>query len=114
MINLGTNDVAHIDKSSQLEPRSSVAKIDARLDKFAAEFPSTTCVVFVTLDSHNPGWHPAYVRQINKHIRSTFAHVADWDATLRPADFYLAGDPHPNETGRQVLLAVEDRAIASC
>ena len=51
-------------------------------------------------------------RAINDHIRAKFAHVADWDRIERLL-FAVPDDPHPNTTGQQALLAIEDRTIAA-
>lgn len=105
VINLGTNDARRVEAG-----QVSMTDVLARFDQFAAIFP---CVVFVTVDTHNPSWAPADAQTINDHLR-TFPHVADWDATLTPADFDSLDDPHPNETGRQELLSTIDAAKALC
>jgi hypothetical protein len=116
IIELGTNDANHIANPLPNEPTGSqtVAKVNARLDLFNALFAASTCVLFVTVNTHNPSWHPRSARAINDHIRATFAHVADWDAAWNARYFAVPDDPHPNATGQQALLAVEDRAIAGC
>jgi hypothetical protein len=116
IIELGTNDANHIADPLPNEPAGSqtVTEVNARLDRFNALFPASTCVVFVTVNTHNPSWHPGYARAINDHIRAKFAHIADWDAAWEASYFFVPDDPHPNATGRQALLAVEDRAIAGC
>jgi hypothetical protein len=119
VINLGTNDAGSIGvpwivDGQVIMPAQTLADVLGRFDTFAAEFPATTCVVFVTVDTHNPGWAPANAQAINDHIRASFAHVADWDAAWQASYFDQPNDPHPNETGRQALLALEDTAIAGC
>jgi hypothetical protein len=106
IINLGTND-AH---------RETVAELDGTLVRLTAmrdEFPSSACVVFVTIKDDISSWGAANALTINALLR-TFPHVADWAAANVPADFDRTDSPHPNETGRQHLLAVEDAAIATC
>ena len=94
VINLGTNDATtigvpwYITKDGHqilIEPAQSIGDITSRLDSFAAEFPSTTCVVFVTINTHNPSWGPGNAQQFNDHIRATYAHVADWDGAWQAA-----------------------------
>jgi hypothetical protein len=123
VINLGTNDASRIGipiygtyhgEQILIEPAQTIGDITSRLDGFEAEFPSTTCVVFVTINTHNPSWGPSDAQKLNDHIRATYAHVADWDAAWRSTYFDSADNPHPNETGRQALIALEDRAIAGC
>jgi hypothetical protein len=118
VINLGTNDANLIAKHEGigvLEPRPPTMRdVLGRLDAMAAQFPSTTCVIFVTVNTHNPSWGPTEARTIDDHIRSTFHHVVDWDGAWKPSYFNGADNPHPNETGRQALLKLEDRAIARC
>ncbi|MDQ1478598.1 MAG: GDSL-like Lipase/Acylhydrolase family [Actinomycetota bacterium] len=106
VINLGTND-AHTETATELAGTLS------RLKAMRSEFRASTCVVWVTINENNPTWGPENARTINALLR-TFAHVADWAAANVPADFPRADTPHPNETGRQHLLAIEDRAIAGC
>jgi hypothetical protein len=88
--------------------------VTGRLDAFAAAFPAATCVVFVTVNSHNPSWAPANARAINDHMRASFPHVADWDAAVQPSYFAAPDTPHPDAAGRQALLALEDQAMAGC
>jgi hypothetical protein len=116
VINLGTNDAARITNgTSELgEPQATLAHTTAALDAFNAEFPSSTCVIFVTVNTHNPTWGPDAAQSINDHIRSTFTNIVDWDAAWSATYFDGTDNPHPNEVGRQALLALEDQAIASC
>jgi hypothetical protein len=122
VINLGTNDANRVGvaitgtrdgQPVTIEPAQTIEDIDGRLDAFNAEFPDS-CVVFVTINTHNPTWSPANAAAINDHIRATFPHVADWDAAYDPSYFDWPDTPHPNETGRQALLALEDATIAGC
>ncbi len=129
VINFGTNDAKRIitgltttynGKTLVLDPIEPVSNVIDRLDAIAAEF-SPACVVFVTINSHDAAWYGssaiqaiANVQAMNDHIRSTYAHVADWDAAWQPAYFSTPDDPHPNAVGNQALLALEDQAIASC
>lgn len=122
VINLGTNDAARVGvpvyrtlngQQVLVEPAQTVGNDTARLDAFNAEFPNS-CVVFVTVNTHNPTWGPTNAALINDHIRTTFAHVADWDAAYSASYFDTADDPHPNATGRAAMLALEDAAIATC
>jgi hypothetical protein len=109
VINLGTNDASDSAHGSG----ETVHQANAALDAYNAEFPNS-CVVFVTIDSHNPSWGPAFAAALNYHIRATFAHVADWGTAYDPSYFDGSDTPHPNETGRQALLALEDAAITGC
>jgi hypothetical protein len=116
IIELGTNDAVRIDHPSPTGdgPPPTLADVTGRLDTFAREFPKSTCVIFVTVSTHNPTWSPANAHAIDDHIRSRFAHVADWDRAWKPSYFDTAGDPHPNESGRQALLALVDTALDDC
>jgi hypothetical protein len=116
IVELGTNDAVRIDHPLPTGdgPPPTLADVTARLDKFARELPRSTCVIFVTVSTHNPAWSPANAQRIDDHIRSSFAHVADWDRAWKPSYFDTAGDPHPNESGRQALLAVLDTALDNC
>jgi lysophospholipase L1-like esterase len=109
IIELGTNDANHIADPlpKQLAGSRTVAQVNARLDLFDALFAASTCVVFVTVNTHNPSWHPRYGRAINDHIRAKFAHVADWDAAWKASYFAVPDDPHPNAAGRQALITVD-------
>lgn len=113
VINLGTNDA----RDSANGSGETVDQANAELDLFNSEFPHS-CVVFVTVDSHNPSWGPTFAAAVDAHIRATFSHVADWDSALVPfgpgGDFIKADDPHPTNAGNQHLLSVEDAAIATC
>ena len=109
VINLGTNDAHDAARGSG----ETVDQANAALDTYNAEFPHS-CVVFVTIDTHNPTWGPIFAAAINEHLRATFPHIADWDAAYSPRDFDRTDTPHPNETGRQALLALEDAAIKGC
>lgn len=114
VIDLGTNDADRMGQDfGPLDPAQSVESVTARLDGFAAQFPASTCVIFVTVNTHNPSWGAGVAAQLDDHVR-TFAHVADWDAATTGADYDVADNPHPNAAGRQHLLTVEDQAIAGC
>jgi hypothetical protein len=123
IINLGTNDARRMNaawttvvngQTVVIEPQQTLADVTGRLDAFAAAFPAATCVVFVTVNAHNPSWTPANAQGINDHIRASFPHAADWDAAWQPSYFAEPDNPHPNAAGRQALLALEDQAIADC
>lgn len=116
LINLGTNDAVRIGST----PAYTLSAVTANLSTFANEFPSTTCVVFVTINTHDAAsWKPANAQAINDYIRANFNQAnlryADWDAVLQPGDFDTVGNPHPNASpGQQALLDVEAAAIATC
>jgi hypothetical protein len=123
VVNLGTNDAARVGVAQyannngqlvQTEPAWTMEEVLARYDAIVAEFAPTTCLVFVTVNTHNPTWGPANAATINDHLRAIAPHLVDWDAAWDASYFDLAGDPHPNEAGRQALLALEDQAIADC
>jgi hypothetical protein len=123
IINLGTNDAGRINSAwtttingqlVTIEPQQTLADVTGRLDTFAGEFPASTCVVFVTVNAHNPSWAPANAQAINDHIRVSYPHIVDWDAAWQPSYFDKPDNPHPNAAGRQELLALEDQAIADC
>src|SRR5882724_12041463 len=67
IIDLGTNDANRIADPRANEPAATqtVAEVNARLDRFNALFPASTCVVFVTVNTHNPSWHPQNGKAIN-------------------------------------------------
>lgn len=116
VINIGTNDARRmpiVPPGRKDEPTGTLDGTLARLAAMRAEFPTSTCVVFVTIDEKNPSWGPTNAARINALVR-TFPHVADWATALAPGDFDGPDNPHPNEVGRQHLLAVEDAAIAGC
>jgi lysophospholipase L1-like esterase len=123
VINLGTNDAARIGvdqyatingKRVLIDPASTMEQVLARFDVFVAEFSATTCLVFVTVNTHNPSWEPANAATINDHLRAISPHLVDWDAAWKASYFDAPDNPHPNATGRQALLALEDQAIAGC
>ncbi|MFN8037520.1 MAG: hypothetical protein U0V73_16490 [Acidimicrobiia bacterium] len=92
----------------------SLAQVVARYDAIAKQFPASTCVVFVNLNTHAL---PPAAQAINDHLRNNpalFPHVVDWDAAWQARYFDAPGDAHPNATGRQAMLALEDAAIATC
>lgn len=120
VINLGTNDAARMNKTwyltsgDVLEPAQTLDDITGRLDAFAAEFPASTCVIFVTVNTHDPSWAPENATAINDHIRANFAHVADWDAAWSAEYFARPDDPHPNAAGRAALIDLEEQSLATC
>jgi lysophospholipase L1-like esterase len=123
IINLGTNDAARIGvaqygtingKRVQIEPAFTMEQVLARYDAMVAEFAPTTCLVFVTVNTHNPSWGPAYASTINDHLRVIAPHLVDWDAAWSASYFDGVSNPHPNASGRQALLVLEDQAIATC
>jgi hypothetical protein len=126
IINLGTNDANLIGVDSWatsggvrflLEPAQTVASVNASFDSFISEFAAVspeTCLIFVNVNTHNPGWHPENAQALNQHLAAVAPHLVDWDAAWRPEYFGSPPDPHPNELGRQALLALEDQAIAGC
>ena len=115
VINLGTNDANRLLTGlSVLESRQTLTAVEGRLATFDHEFGPSTCVIFVTVNSHNPSWNPAGARAINAYLRSHAAHLADWDAAWSAGYFDRPDTPHPNEKGRQALLAVIGRAMAGC
>jgi lysophospholipase L1-like esterase len=126
IINLGTNDATRVGKTLigtyngqpfVIEPAQTLADITGRFDTFATEFPASTCVIFVNVNTHNPSWGPANAQAIDDHLTANptlFPHVVDWNAAWNASYFNTPDNPHPNETGRQALLALEDAAIASC
>ena len=127
VINLGTNDAVRAERASAspgtnpLMPRRA-RSIDEVLDNFttiANQFPTSTCLVFVTVNTHNPSWAPANAKRVNERlaqIAMSRPHtvLADWNAAWRPKYFDRSDNPHPNERGRRALLVLEDRAIARC
>jgi hypothetical protein len=118
VINLGTNDAVRIGAPAiWWEPTQTLADIAGRFDTFATEFPASTCVVFVNVNAHNPSWHPTNAQAIDDYLAANptiFPHVVDWNTAWQPSYFDTPDNPHPNETGRQALLALEDTAIAGC
>jgi hypothetical protein len=128
VINLGTNDahqngqVVSRTVSGQrivIEPAQTLEQVLARFDAMTAQFSPATCVVLVTVNTHNPSWGPANARAINDHIRALAQAedavvVADWNRGWHPSYFDSANNPHPNTRGQSVLLTIEDRAIARC
>jgi lysophospholipase L1-like esterase len=119
VIELGTNDAAHIAGGGPLfdAPPFNMGSVLRRFDTFATEFPPSTCVIFVNVNDHNPSWGRAEAYAIDEHMvmnPEMFPHVVDWNDALVPADFDQPDDPHPNAAGRQAMLSLEDAAIASC
>jgi hypothetical protein len=119
VINLGTNDLFRlgVGDAGLGEPAQSLDQVEANLAGDVAAFPSSTCVIVTTINSHdeNPTWDPTGAAQtFDDWIRATFPHVADWDAAYQDSYFTTLGQPHPNEVGNQALIATYDQAIATC
>lgn len=115
IINLGTNDAVRIGHPWSVEPHGlTLAQVSENLSTFRSEFPASTCVIFVTIDTHDAAWDPVAAGKINAYIRSKFAHVVDWDGAWSPRYFDQPDDPHPNAAGRRALLSLEDQALAGC
>jgi hypothetical protein len=92
----------------------TLADITGRLDMFATEFPASTCLIFVNVNTHA---HPATSIAINEHMSSNpalFPRIVDWDGAWQAGYFVTPDNPHPNATGRQAMIALEDAAIATC
>lgn len=118
IISLGTNDVRCTDARGcgvgfYRIPQFNAATVETRLDSFAAEFPATTCVVFVTINTHNPSWNPAGARKLNTYLR-TKSHVLDWDAMWKSGYFDEADSPHPNAVGNEVLAKALRHTVDGC
>jgi hypothetical protein len=71
-------------------------------------------VVFVSIDTSDPTWGPVYVGDINSHMASHVAHIADWADTLTPTDYAQPDDPHPNSAGNAQLAQVIQQAVQGC
>lgn len=115
VINLGTNDVACDQVCADVRnvPAFDATVVDDRFDHFFKLFPSSTCVIFVNINTHNPWWGPARAVALNAHL-ATFPHVVDWNGAWQPGWFNLPGDPHPNARGQQALIALISAQIATC
>jgi hypothetical protein len=114
VVELGTNDATRIPggvvgNGIRLEPPQTVAAVTGRLAQLARAFP---CVVFVTVNTHNPSWSPANARAINAWIRAR-PHVADWDRAWK-SRYFPKPDPHPNAAGKAALAALIARTVDGC
>lgn len=121
IIDLGTNDAASVGvaRFNGAEPAQSLTDIESRFTTFSTEFPASTCVIFVNANTHvDPvKWGAANAQAIDDYFAANpavFTHVVDWNSAWSPSYFDTAGDVHPNETGKQALLGLEDAAIAGC
>jgi hypothetical protein len=121
VVNLGTNDAVRAEQSSAnpTDPPQTIDRALANFDVIAGQFPPVTCLVFVTVNTHNPSWAPANARIINRKLRGLAADrprtfVADWNAAWKPRYFHKPDSPHPNQEGRAALLSIEDQAIRKC
>lgn len=115
VINLGTNDVICQGPCAQKldVPAFDADVVNQRFDHFFHLFPSSTCVIFVNISTHNPLWAPGNAALLNAHL-ATFPHVVDWNAAWQPGWFDLTGDPHPNAAGQEALIALIRSQIAAC
>jgi hypothetical protein len=114
VINLGTNDAVSVQRGV-----TTLDNVLGRFTRIASEFPPNTCMVLVTVNTHNPTWAPTFAQAINDRLAqlaTTRPHtvLADWNGAWQPSFFNQPDSPHPNERGRRAMLAVEDRAIAQC
>jgi hypothetical protein len=128
VVNLGTNDAARVGeavagdvngKHVTVVPAQALDQTLDRFDAVVAKFPPSTCLVFVTVTTHNPTWGPDNARVINERLKELARRrdgmvLADWDAAWQASYFDDADDPHPNETGRRALLNIEQEAIDKC
>jgi hypothetical protein len=112
IVNLGTNDVTCTSRYFTCSGSYSPAKTHANLRRIAASFPSSTCVIFVDLNTHVV--RPREAAELNRFIHATFPHVVNWAAAYKPSWFSSPIDPHPDGAGRQELARLEDQAIANC
>ena len=109
IINLGGADVVQAEAGTL-----ALADIYGRFDTFATEFPASTCLIFVNLNTHALA---AASQAINDHMSSNptlFPRIVDWNGAWQASYFDSPTDAHPNETGRQEMIALEDAAIATC
>ncbi len=114
VVDLGTNDAVRLNHARPYSPRQTLAEVTGRFQQFSQAYPPGTCVVFVTVNTHNASWNPAGAKAINAYLVSHFAHIADWNAVWSPSYFDQRDSPHPNPKGRRALAAVIDRAVAAC
>lgn len=125
VVNLGTNDASGDAKGY---PNFSLDLFRQRLDLAAARFPQS-CLVVTTLTTHrtlaksNPatdGYTPdawnAITSSYNEHVRSAFAHVADWDALLAVHPEYAPDEVHPvgSAAGLAALASLQIDAARTC
>ena len=125
VINLGTNDA--------VDPVTPTASADASLSSMAAKFP-TSCVAVMTIAEHTsaptngskqggPVFNAA-AHAMNLYIRSTFAHVVDWDAALYA---HMLADPakldpwmlpndqiHPSQSGFNAMAQLVSASLQTC
>jgi len=109
IINLGGMDSGYVQGGVR-----TLADVTGGFDAFASEFPASTCLIFVNLDTRAL---PAAAQAINDHLSGNpalFPRVVDWNGAWQAGYFPSPGDAHPNETGRQAMIALEDAAIATC
>ena len=111
-MNLGTNDISCTARYLTCNGPYSQPQTEANLRAIDAIFPSSTCVIFVDLNTHV--LYPRQAEALNRFIHATFPHVVDWAAAYRRSWFTSDVDPHPNAAGRQALVRLQDQAISKC
>ena len=125
IVNLGTNDIVG---EATHNPNYTFELFKKRMDVVAKQF-ARQCLVVTTITSHRTmvgsypatdGYTPeqfnALARQYNDHLRSTFAHVADWDAVVAVHPDYVPDGIHPlnSAEGLLALADVQVKAAQGC
>lgn len=115
VIELGTNDAGcgHRCIGTSSGPRFEAGEVNARYDRFAKLFPTSTCTIFVNVSTHASSWRSKNAAQINQHL-ATFPRVVDWDGAWHPAWFDNPADVHPNLAGREALAGLIADKAATC
>jgi hypothetical protein len=112
VINLGTNDVGCTQAELSCVGPYSPARTEADLRAIAGAFPSSTCVIFVDLDTHV--LYSSRAADLNRWLHSTFPRVVDWARAYRSSWFSSNIDPHPDTAGRARLVQLIDGAVSAC
>ncbi|MEO9222777.1 MAG: SGNH/GDSL hydrolase family protein [Mycobacteriaceae bacterium] len=116
---LGTNDAFCFDDRCDgrdgLIPRPNfdAAAVEAQLDAFESAYPVSTCVAFVNVSTHNPGWGPLNAAEIDAHL-ARYPRVVDWDHAWQSDWFDEPDNPHPNAKGQQALVELIQSQLATC
>jgi len=118
IIELGTNDATCTAYVADVCPGPfDPSVVEANYQTIFNDFPSTTCVIFVTLNTHadeTQGWNNEGDAVLNDYIRANFTHVVDWDAAWDPSFYDPSSSVHQNAVGSQALANLEYQAAQSC
>lgn len=123
IIELGTNDVSEIVRSTGAE---TLASYQQRMHAIAAMFPDS-CVAVTTVAADRSvadstvdveAWNRT-ARAINDWLRATFSNVVGWDQVVHVnkawgTPLLLEDDVHPNHGGVRALADLDRQAAERC